>query len=93
MSGEGAETHGDVGVGGLSTVQIVLGEELGQLRLNSAQRLVLAVEQQDQVQHGEVLTHQGEQVSEEPCTAHQHTRPFNSHHLQRRENNLFPEEL
>lgn len=50
-------THSNVVVGGLAPVEVVLGEELRQLGLDAAQGLVLAVEQQDQVHHGEVLTH------------------------------------
>lgn len=60
-------THGDVGVRGLSALEVVLGEELGELRLDAAQRLSVPVKQQHHVHHGEALTHQGEQVTEEPC--------------------------
>lgn len=47
--GERVCTDGDVLVGGLSAVQVVLGEELQQLRLDTAERLVLPVEQHHQV--------------------------------------------
>lgn len=42
-------TDSNVLVGGLSAVQVVLGEELGQLRLDAAQRLVLTMKQHHQV--------------------------------------------
>lgn len=45
----GGGTDSDVLIGGLSAVQVVLGEELGQLRLDAAQRLVLAMKQHHQV--------------------------------------------
>lgn len=59
-------TDSNVLVGGLSAIQIVLGEELGQLRLDAAERLVLAVEQHHQVRHGERLAHQHQQLPEKP---------------------------
>lgn len=59
-------TDSDVLVCGLSAAEVVLGEELGQLGLDAAQRLVLAVQQQHQVRHGERLAHQNQQLSEEP---------------------------
>lgn len=59
-------TDRDVLIGGLSAVEVVLGEELGQLRLDAAERLVLAVEQHHQVGHGERLAHQHQQLSKEP---------------------------
>lgn len=64
-----AETDSDVLVGGLNAVQVVLGEELGQLRLDPAQGLVLTVQQHHQVRHGERLAHQHQQLSEEPWEA------------------------
>lgn len=42
-------TDGDVLVGGLSATEVVLGEELRQHGLDAAQRLVLSVEQHDQI--------------------------------------------
>lgn len=42
-------TDSDVLIGGLSAVEVVLSEELGQLGLDAAQRLVLAVKQHHQV--------------------------------------------
>lgn len=51
-------TYSDVLISGLSAVEVVLGEELGQLRLDAAQRLVLAVKQHHQVGHGESLANQ-----------------------------------
>lgn len=59
-------TDRDVLIRGLSAVQVVLGEELQQLRLDAAERLVLPVEQHHQVRHGEGLAHQHQQLSEEP---------------------------
>lgn len=45
----------------------VLGEELQQLRLDAAERLVLPVKQHHQVRHGEGLAHQHQQLSKKPC--------------------------
>lgn len=42
-------TDSNVFVSGLSSVEVVLGEELGQLRLDAAQGLVLTVKQHHQV--------------------------------------------
>lgn len=60
-------THSNVLLRGLSATEVVLGEELSQLRLDAAQRLVLAVKQHHQVRHGEGLTHQHQQLPKEPC--------------------------
>jgi len=59
-------TNSNVLIGGLSAVEVVLGEELGQLGLDAAQGLVLAVEQHHQVGHGERLAHQHQQLSKKP---------------------------
>lgn len=42
-------TNSNVFISGLSAVQVVLGEELRQLRLDAAQGLVLAMEQHHQI--------------------------------------------
>lgn len=44
-----SDTDSDVRIGGLLAVEVVLVKELGQLGLDTAQRLVMAVEQHDQV--------------------------------------------
>lgn len=59
-------TDRDVLISGLSAVQVVLGEELQQLGLDAAERLVLPMKQHHQVRHGEGLTHQHQQLSKEP---------------------------
>lgn len=59
-------TDSNVLIGGLSAVKVVLGEELGQLRLDAAQGLVLAMKQHHQVWHGESLAHQHQQLSKKP---------------------------
>ena len=64
-------TDSDVVVGGLLVVEVAVGEEVGQLRLDAAQGLVLSVEQQDQVGHTEALEHQRQQLPKEPCRANQ----------------------
>lgn len=50
-------TYSNVLVSGLSAIEVVLGEELGQLRLDAPQWLVLPMKQHDQVGHGEGLAH------------------------------------
>lgn len=59
-------TNSNVLIGGLSAVEVVLGEELGQLRLDATQGLVLAMKQHYQVWHGECLAHQHQQLSKKP---------------------------
>lgn len=61
-------TDSNVLIGGLSAVEVVLVEELGQLWLDAAQRLVLTMKQHHQVGHGESLTHQHQQLPKEPWT-------------------------
>lgn len=61
-------TDSNVLIGGLSAVEVVLVEELGQLWLDAAQRLVLAMKQHHQVRHSESLTHQHQQLPKEPWT-------------------------
>lgn len=56
-------TDSNVFIGWLSAVEVVLGEELGQLRLDAAKGLVLAMKQHHQVWHGERLAHQHQQLS------------------------------
>lgn len=58
-------TYGNVGLCGLTALQKMLNEELGELGLDTAQRLVLPVEQQHHVHHREVLTHQSQKIAEE----------------------------
>lgn len=62
-------TDSNVLISGLSAVEVVLGEELGQLRLDAAQGLVLAMKQHHQVRHGERLTHQHQQLSKKTWDA------------------------
>lgn len=45
-------------VGGLSAIKVALREELGELRLNASQGLVLTMKQHHQVRHGECLAHE-----------------------------------
>lgn len=66
LSGWGTCPHRDVLVRGLPAVQVVVGEELQQLRLDAAERLVLPVKQHHQVGHGERLAHQHQQLPEKP---------------------------
>lgn len=61
-------TDSNVLIGGLSAVEVVLVEELGQLWLDAAERLVLTMKQHHQVGHGESLTHQHQQLPKEPWT-------------------------
>lgn len=58
-------TYGDVGLCGFPALQEMLNEELGELGLDATQRLVLPVEQQHHVHHGEVLTHQSQKITKE----------------------------
>lgn len=59
------KTYSNVGLGGLTALQEMLSEELGELRLDSPQRLVLPVKQQHHVHHREVLAHQSQKITEE----------------------------
>ena len=60
-------TDSDVVVGGLLVVEVVVGEEAGQIGLDAAQGLVLSMEQQDEVRHTEALEHQRQKLPKEPC--------------------------
>ena len=66
-----SRTYSNILVGGLSATEVVLGEELGQLRLDATKRLVLAVKKHHQVWHGERLAHQHQQLAEKPCEPRQ----------------------
>lgn len=57
--------HVDVGIGGLATLQVVLSKEGAELRLDAAEGLRVAVQQQHHVDHGEALAHQRQQVTKE----------------------------
>lgn len=57
-------TYSNILVSGLSAIEVVLCEELGELRLDTTQRLVLAMKKHHQVWHGECLAHQHQQLSE-----------------------------
>lgn len=59
-------TDSDVLVSGLSAIEVVLGEELGQLGLDAAQGMMLAMEECHQVWHRERLAHQRQQLSKKP---------------------------
>lgn len=61
------ETHSYVSISGLSTLEVVYSEEVSELGLDAAQRLGIPMKQQHHVHHGEVLTHQRQQVTKEPC--------------------------
>ena len=63
---EQSAAHVDVGVGRLAALQVVLSEEGAELRLDAAEGLRVAVQQEHHVNHGEALTHQGQQVAKEP---------------------------
>lgn len=58
-------TYIDVGLCGLTALQEMLNEELGELGLDTTQRLVLPMEQQHHVHHGKVLTHQSQKIAKE----------------------------
>lgn len=60
--------HVDVGIGGLAALKVMLSEEGAELRLDAAEGLWVAVQQEYHVNHGEALTHQWEQVTKEPWT-------------------------
>lgn len=42
-------------------------EKVSKLGLDATQRLGVPMKQQHHVHHGEALTHQGQQVTKEPC--------------------------
>lgn len=60
-------TYSYVNISGLSALEVIFSEEVSELGLDAAQRLGVPMKQQHHVHHGEALTHQGQQVTKEPC--------------------------
>lgn len=67
-------SYSNIGISRLSSVEIVLIEEGSEFRLDTTQRLRVAVQQHYHIHHGETLTHQRKQVSKETCQKDRESR-------------------